>query len=221
MATKIQNLFDIKKTQIELVRDRGYVITPEEEGLLTATFEQFQSYMQTLKQTIPNSTDRARLSRSYANPSNTKNMAVFFISKTDQSQKQIPSEVITVIVNRAIESRLTELLLIADIVLSTRGNELLQNLTMTKWQIFFDHDLVYNPTKSVDVPHHEPLTPEQAAIKLREWRADISRLLIFESSDPIVKYYGWSPGTIIRVYRDDNNVNTLAAKSINYRVVIK
>lgn len=219
MSTKIQNLFDIKKTQIELVRDRGYVISPVEEGLLTATLEQFQAYLQTLKQANPNSTDRVRLSRSYI--AGNKILAVFFISTTEQDQKQIPSGVITDIVNLAIEKRFAELLLIIDKPLSTRGNEVLQTLTTTTSQIFFDSDLVYNPTKSVDVPRHEPLTREQAALKLQEWRVDISKLLIFESSDPIVKYYGWPPGTIVRVHRNDNSVNTLSAESINYRVVIK
>ena len=221
MASKIRNLFDIKKTQIQLVRDRGYVISPEEEALLTATSDQFSAYMQTLRQAYPNFTDRTRLSRSYINAAGTKSMAVFFIARTEQTQKQIPSEIMRSIVNTVIESRSTELLLVVDVPLSTHGNELLQTLTLTKWQVFFDSDLVYNPTESVDVPRHELLTPEQAAAKLQEWKVDISKLLISESSESIVKYYGWPPGSIIRIHRNDSSVNSLGSESLNYRVVIK
>lgn len=221
MTTKIQNLFDIKKTQIQLVRDRGYVISQAEEALLTATLDQFGAHLQVLRQANPNFSDRTRLSQEYINAAGTKKLAVFFITRTEQTQKQIPSEIMTGIINKANELRLTELLLVTDLPLSTRANEILHTLTLTRWQVFFDSDLVYNPSESVDVPRHELLTPEQAAAKLQEWKIDISKMLINDSSEAIVKYYGWPPGSIIRVHRNDNSVNSLASESINYRVVIK
>lgn len=43
MAAKYQKMLDIKRTQLELVRDRGYDIT-RESNLLTGTLEQFYKY---------------------------------------------------------------------------------------------------------------------------------------------------------------------------------
>ena len=189
MSNKIQNLFDIKRTQIELVRDRGYIIPDREQEILNGTLENFNDYLQELRRSYPNFTDRARLLQSYVNALG-KRMVVFFVTKTEPTQKQIPSELITGIVSQTIEYRFDELIIIIDAQLSPRGNEILNTLTGTKWQVFFDSDLTYNPTLSVDVPRHELLSAEAVSAKLVEWKVDISKLLIYESSDPIVKYYG-------------------------------
>ena len=220
MSNKIQNLFDIKRTQIELVRDRGYIIPDREQEILNGTLENFNDYLQELRRSYPNFTDRARLLQSYVNALG-KRMVVFFVTKTEPTQKQIPSELITGIVSQTIEYRFDELIIIIDAQLSPRGNEILNTLTGTKWQVFFDSDLTYNPTLSVDVPRHELLSAEAVSAKLVEWKVDISKLLIYESSDPIVKYYGWPAGSVVRVIRKDNSVNTLAAETINYRVINK
>lgn len=220
MSNKIQNLFDIKRTQIELVRDRGYIVPDGEQELLNGTLENFTNYLQELRRLYPNFTDRVRLRQSYVNAAG-KQMAVFFVARTEPTQKQIPAELITTIVSQTIAYRFDELIIIIDALLSPKGNETLETLTGTKWQVFFDSDLTYNPTLSVDVPHHELLSAETVSAKLAEWKIDISKLLIYESSDPIVKYYGWSTGSVVRVIRKDNSVNTLSAESINYRVVNK
>ena len=220
MANKIQNLFDIKRTQIELVRDRGYIIPPVEQQILNGTLEEFDTYLQVLRAEYPNFTDRIRLRQFYVNPVG-KTMAVFLIERTSANQKQIPSELIAGVVSQAIQYLFSEMLIIINRQLSPPGNVILKTLTSTRWQVFFDSDLTYNPTLSVDVPQHELLSAEVLNAKLTEWKIDISKLLIYESTDPIVKYYGWLPGNVVRVIRKDNSVNTLSGESINYRVINK
>ena len=80
--------------------------------------------------------------------------------------------------------------------------------------------MVYSPIEHIDTPRHELLSPEETTAKLREMKTDIGRLLIIKDTDPVVRYYGWPIGGLVRIYRDDSVINILASHSINYRVIM-
>ena len=218
----MQRLFDIKKTQLQMVRDRGYDISPEEEVILTIDVYNFANYITGLAVANPRATARSLLSRSYMATlpdGSTRSMLVYYGGKSDP-QKQVSAEVVRDFIGLVQRYRINEAILIVDAALSSTGEKELSALTLTKWQVFFDSDLTYNPTRHVDTPRHELLSPEDAQTKLRELRVDLSKLLILKVSDPVVKYYGWTAGNLIRVHRDDQAVSILSPKSINYRVIV-
>ena len=61
-------------------------------------------------------------------------------------------------------------------------------------QFFIAKSLCYNVTKHILVPHFEVVTSLPEIIKV----ADLPLIL---ETDPIVQYYDWKPGTIVRVWR--------------------
>ena len=218
----MQRLFDIKKTQLEMVRDRGYDIT-NEEAILTMTLEQFIGYISGLA-TQMNTPIRGALSRMYISRQKyddvNRNMLVYYGGKTNPQQKQVSADVVRQFIALIQSYRVFEAVIIVDAPLSSTGNDELSALKLVRWQVFFDSDLTYNPINHVDTPWHE-LLPEAVAIaKLREMKVDVSKLLIIKTDDPVVRYYGWPPGGIICTHRDDSAVSVLAPKSINYRVII-
>lgn len=219
----MQRLFDIKKTQLEMVRDRGYELSPEEEPILNMDIYTFDIYLNELASINPRAAKRSLLSRSYQATlpdGKVRSMLVYYGGKADSRQKQVSAEVVRDFIGLVQRFRINEAILIVDAALSATGEKELSALTLTKWQVFFDSELIYNPTSHVDTPRHELLSPEETQAKLRELRVDLSKLLIIKVDDAVVRYYGWTPGNLVRVYRDDQAVSVLAPKSINYRVIV-
>lgn len=219
----MQKLFDIKKTQLEMVRDRGYDIYPDELAILNMTLREFTAYVNALKQANPKLTIRAVLTRLYTARLPTgeeKSMLVYFGGKTDSQQKQVPAATVRNFIGSIQQYRATESVFIVDAPLSSKGDTELKALTTTKWQIFQDGDLTYNPTTHVDTPRHELLSPEETQEKLVELKADLTKLLLIKVTDPVIRYYGWSVGGLVRVYRNDQSISVLSPESINYRVIV-
>jgi DNA-directed RNA polymerase subunit H (RpoH/RPB5) len=219
----MQRLFDIKITQLEMVQDRGYVLTEDEADLLLARdFNEFVMHVNRLVQEHQKSV-RSALSRMYelrdAEGKLIKTMLVFYGNK-NPSQKQISVEVVRQFVTLIQRYNFTEAVLIVDAPLSSTSNDELKAVVTTKYQVFQESDLTYNPTRHVDVPRHELLSPEETQAKLIEMKADKSKLLIIKADDPIVRYYGWKPGGLIRIHRDDRAISIIGSKSINYRVIV-
>lgn len=219
----MQQLFDIKKTQLELVSDRGYAIDPKEMEIFDMSLERFIRYLSATAREMQAS-PRAALSRSYGSiepiAGQTRHMLVYYGGKTSPQQKQVSADVIRAFIGLIQRYGIYEAVLIVDAPISSTGNEELKALTLTKWQVFHDKNLNYNPTRHIEVPKHIRLSKEEAILKLREMRTDISKLPLIRATDIIVQYYGWSVGDLIQIHRDDSAVSILAPKSINYRVVV-
>lgn len=230
MQKHMQSLFDIKKTQLELVMDRGYYLPAEEAPILSMNLKEFITYVKDLADpertgTVGLSKARASLARIYTNAPpesdtpHTKTMLVYYGGKTNSSQKLISADVIRAFIGKTQTYRVTEAILIVDSPISSTGNEDLSALRQTQWDVFYDDELAYNPSRHVDVPLHVRLPPEEAVAVMAAMRVKPSQILIMRKSDPIAKYYGWVPGDLIRITRSDIGVSVLAPITIAYRIV--
>lgn len=219
-----QKLLDIKKTQIEMIADRGYEITPDERDILPMNVDDFIDYINRLGQSAPKAVPRSLLSRSYLvkneEGQTVRSMLVYYAGRTQTTQKQITVEVVRDFIRTVQKYGINEAILIVDAHLSSIGEYELSALTLTKWQVFFDDALTYNPTKHIDTPRHELIDPGHQQEKLRELKVDKSKLLILKESDPIARYYGWTAGNLVRIHRVDTVVSILAPKSTNYRIIV-
>lgn len=148
-----------------------------------------------------------------------KRMLVFYATKTLQNKKNISSELVSLFADQA--KTCEEAILIIDHPLSSKGNTILEGLrsAVVRWQVFFDSELTFNATKHVNVPRHELLSPQEAETTLRAMRTTPTQVPIIKLNDPIIKYYGWPIGGLVRIYRDDSFISVLAPESINYRII--
>jgi DNA-directed RNA polymerase subunit H (RpoH/RPB5) len=209
----MDHLFQIKKTQIEMIYDRGYDVSKEELDLLDNDLNYFTDY---LRLKTGDKITRASLSQVYSMKGK-KQLLVAYLEKSPDS-KQISIEVIRSVIEQAKSLGVKELIIVIEIVLSSPAKKDLIPSGLS-YQVFFDDDLCYNATRHIDTPRHELLTPTEAEEKLKELKADIGKLLIIKSTDPIVKYYNWPVEGIVRIFREDYTVSILSPKSVNYRVI--
>ena len=71
---------------------------------------------------------------------------------------------------------------------------------------------INNPeTGYIYVPRHEKIDKIDFA--------RVNELTILLTSDPVVRYYGWQPGDIIKIYRDFNELALLSNKQYGYSIV--
>jgi DNA-directed RNA polymerase subunit H (RpoH/RPB5) len=91
---------------------------------------------------------------------------------------------------------------------------------LSKTQFFLDDELKYNPTKNVTNQQHILLSSEEVEKLEKELKLAKSKFPGIRLDNPVVEYYGWEQGDVIKIIRTERHVSILAKKSINYRIVI-
>jgi DNA-directed RNA polymerase subunit H (RpoH/RPB5) len=198
-------LYLAKLTQLQMVQDRGFSLNPLEQEML-------QWSSGTFSQRLQGQDPRAHLHALYRLGDRT--LLVYFGSRN--GKKQVSKELATTFVAAALQHQATEAILIVDGPLSTGADEA---VTPLHPQVFQEIDMVYNPIYHVDNPAYRLLTTTEVSALLNHMKVSASRIPIILLSDPVVKYYGWPVGSIVRIDRDDSELNLLAPLSLNYRCV--
>lgn len=222
----IQSLLQIKQTQLQMVEDRGYVISDAERAIYDMDVRSFVTFLnnslESYNKLVPEKdrrllSNRKLLSGSYLNPEKTEKMVVFFADH-DKS---------TVSVEEAKEFRaflmskgVKEGIIIIDRPLSPSSVKELLPITSVKWQVFNDIDLSYNPTHHILYQKHELISLEEEPELLKSMRVTKSKLLLIKKNDPIIKYFNWEIGRVVRIYRDNSALSVLTPYDINYRVIV-
>lgn len=251
-----QSLLQIKKTQIEMLKDRKYLIpaieefflnydprTPENVIIFRKYYERVLDAERTeaanAKKKPSYTTYRGALSWIYTKkrPNGTEaRTIVWYAIPAAQDAKSLGIAVINEILEYA-KSQLPYLefiVIISKEDLSSTALEKIQESTSFRTQHFEDDSLKYNLTKHIYVPKHEALTQEEQEafytrtrllpsqipilkyVGLRSAKTERDRKAV---TDPVVKYYGFIPGQIIRITRVNKVVETLVPQYVTYKIV--
>ena len=230
--------FEIKKTILEMIRDRGYDITHEND-ILYMDDDGFNIYYNSLLEIYKNEnpyTQKLYNLESFILFSST---TYYSVNKTDLkilkigflelkiNKSKISTEQISELISKfKIEPKnhkkeyCDELILIITDEIFPAAKKQLDDLTSVNTSIFFDKELFYNPTNHIDCPQFYLLTNTEKNDLIRNLKCKLSDVLIIKHSDPVIKYYGWKRGQIVKIIRDDEIYNVISPLSINYRVII-
>jgi DNA-directed RNA polymerases I, II, and III subunit RPABC1 len=83
-------------------------------------------------------------------------------------------------------------------------------------QIFSEKELSFNITKHEFVPKHVVLTSDEKKKILKKYKSQSKNFPLILSSDPICRYYGCLPGTMLRIERESETCGIYTL----YRVVV-
>jgi len=184
--------------------DRGYDIDPAEATLSKGEWDKRYN----------RGDDRSALHRVFIRPSDGDRILAYFDTpdKADKTffsvftgnmRQEDVQHAILVIQSKAISpatKRLFE-------QFASEGNSI---------EFFQPAELLFNITHHELVPKHVPLSEEAKAEVLRKYNATDSQLPQILRTDPVIRYLGVGPGTLIEITR--NSVN--AGEYITYRIVI-
>lgn len=235
----------VKITQLEMMRDRGYDIS-EEYSILELdirNIDDIYKFVETYDLRDSKNLNISHLNRNYQHLENNNLTLVRYVAAPpDKTQIGIGSADILINEIKQIQNpesigknKIEKVIIITD---SNFGPRALEELYKIKEEHLLQHflwnQLVYNPTKHKLVPKHYALTPaetEEFLSKDKITRAQLAKIAYAgldvkkisgaktKISDPIVAYYGWVPGQIIRIHREDTTTDTLVNKSLFYRHV--
>jgi len=230
--------FEIKKTLLEMIRDRGYDISQENDILYMDDDGFIKYYNSLLDKYNYESPDKQKISNLESFLLFSSN-TYYSVNKTDLkilkigflelkvNKAKISSEQISDLISKlTIEPKnqkkeyCDELILIINDEIVPAAKKQLDDLTSVNTSIFFDKELFYNPTNHIDCPQFFLLTDTEKSDLIRNLRCKLSDFLIIKHSDPVIKYYGWKRGQIVKIIRDDEFYNVISPISINYRVII-
>lgn len=220
---QIYRLFLVKRTQVEMLADREYLIPEEEINMFIYHPEAYQPSDELLFNfanqylSDKNIFSREALSQTYSN--NQGDITYVYFTPTIVKERQ-GVETIAQFINTAQQLGASNAIIISSEEFTPEAQKKISGITKPTIQVFFDYQLYFNPTFHFLTPKHTKISDEDRRKLLAESKIQPSQLLVISIDDPIVRYYGWKIGNIIRIERTNLVTNqTLVKNSISYRIV--
>lgn len=213
--SSLRKLFDVKKNQIERLRDRGYDISAE-EPLFQYSFADFLSVYQKYA-TDRKISFREAMTRTYQNADGDK-MLVYYGSAG--GSKNVSIGTIRLFIQEMKDNNVKTAMLITDAPIGSQALDPIAKVPDYDITTFLDSELYFNPTKHILVPRHVKLTAEEAQEFYQRNRLTPKQMPMMSSDDVIAKYYGYKPGDVIRLERTNLSKSMLVDHSVSYRRVV-
>lgn len=239
------NLLKVLRTQIQMVQDRGYNLDQNDETILLfdpSNETHVTTFLNVYRDTVVQSKIPFRqvLKKIYIKgakgspyPAPGSTLLVYYASPEAGHQTIGIGPVKNIIGDALKIQNLGWLIVISETEFTSEAVKELAKIKTYPIQHFLDISLMYNPVRHELVPKHIPLSEEEALAfertnKLKRRQLPLLRYGDLQSRaiekkkrviDPIVSYYGFRPGQIVRIVRDNFIVETLVDRYITHRFV--
>eukprot|EP01104_Vermistella_antarctica_P001154 TRINITY_DN11214_c0_g1_i1.p1 TRINITY_DN11214_c0_g1~~TRINITY_DN11214_c0_g1_i1.p1 ORF type:complete len:207 (-),score=52.66 TRINITY_DN11214_c0_g1_i1:76-696(-) len=197
-------LFDIRKTIVEMLIDRGYLLSQSEQDLTKEDFLRKFQVGESL-----NRDDLTMLVRKKNDP--TDQIFVFFSDEFKVGVKTIRK-----LCERMEEENIKRAILVVRQGMTAFAKQALQQ-TAPKFQLehFQETELLVNITRHILVPQHVVLTDEEKQVLLTRYKLKETQLPRIQPNDPVARYYGLHKGQVVKIVRPSET----AGRYITYRLV--
>ncbi len=225
--SKARRNLTIKKNLLKMIEKRGYELGNEEDVLSIHDEHVYAKFMDNLASSYER--EHGEPYPQYYNFYINNNceppqllLAIFGYQDASNTQK-IGKDFIEKIINiyEQYSALCAEIIIIIDAPLSPKAEGTLSYITDVKWQVFKEEDIIYVPIEYIYYSKHELVPKSEVKELLRTLGVTKNKLPLIYDTDPIVKYYNWDAGEIVRIYRDDSSINVLTPESVQYRLIVK
>jgi DNA-directed RNA polymerase I, II, and III subunit RPABC1 len=199
--SKTKIYFNIRKTTLEMIQDRGFKVSDED---LMMTYQDFSNRLE------ENQINIIALHQS----SNSKGIYVHHILETKTFSKKDLLNLKLFMDENYPTKEMTVIIITQDKPTPQIAKELL-NDEFKLYEVFLTKMLMFNITHHELVPKHVVLTEEEAKKVIDDFDATKSQLPKLLPTDPVAKYYGMKTGTICKIVRNSQ----MTGESIYYRIV--
>ncbi|XP_043722129.1 DNA-directed RNA polymerases II and IV subunit 5A-like [Telopea speciosissima] len=199
-------LFRVRRTVMELLKDRGYVV-PDSD--IEMTKEQFlRKYGEIIKR------EDLDFSRSKHNDPLDK-ICVFFVD--EKNGKKVGKERIRDYKGRMSQAGASRAIMILSGAPSPMGKkEMEADRPTCHVEVFLDQELMFNITKHFLIPKHQVLSANEVKILMERYHVKLFQLPRIQVYDPVARYFGLIPGQVLRISRSSET----AGKYVTYRVAV-
>mmetsp|Transcript_5444 Transcript_5444/g.23142 ORF Transcript_5444/g.23142 Transcript_5444/m.23142 type:complete len:213 (-) Transcript_5444:772-1410(-) len=203
---EIRRLFRVRKTLHEMLIDRGYIVVSDD---LKMTLEEFsqrfhdagfaRESLTLLKQKRDDPADQ---------------IYVFFSQGTEGPKVSVKSLKDTIA--RMERDGVHRAIMIMSEGLTPSAADAISKLDRYRIEPFLENELLVNITHHVLVPKHEMLSKAEKKALLKRYKLKESQLPRVQQRDPVSRYYGLSPGDVVRITRPSET----AGRYVTYRLVV-
>lgn len=205
MTSTGERMFRARRTVLEMLRDRGYMVDQSD-------VEQEEQDFYEKHGNSPQRDALTLLVQKRDDP--TEQIFVFWPADPKVGVKPIKRYM-----ERMNEEDVKRAILVVQQNLTAFARQALseiqsaEGLTIEQFQ---EAELLVNITKHVLVPQHIVLTKEEKTILLQRYKMKESQLPRIQLSDPVARYYGLSRGQVVKIIRPSET----AGKYVTYRMVV-
>lgn len=217
-----EQLFVVKQHQIKMMQRRGYTVP--DAALLDYSYAQFEAYYKQALASVPSEPGQPPIDLFDVLTTELDTPRKALVWYTPQQNRDIPVDDV-----RDLIAYLTEddgsLRPYREIVIVSMGrltSKLMQQIDVLDHlnvQQFTYQELSYDPTHHFLAVKHRRLTAQQTKQWLARSRLQPHQLPTILSTDPIIKYYGWSPNSIVCIQRT-SVIDGVAPETVFYRRIV-
>eukprot|EP01086_Lenisia_limosa_P016066 TRINITY_DN5615_c0_g1_i1.p1 TRINITY_DN5615_c0_g1~~TRINITY_DN5615_c0_g1_i1.p1 ORF type:complete len:203 (+),score=52.84 TRINITY_DN5615_c0_g1_i1:57-665(+) len=194
-------LFRVRRTVVEMIVDRGYVVQEEDQGDATKFRERFTE--------MPNREDLALLA--VHKTDSEQKLFVFFIN-----DEKVGVQPIRAVVDRMKADSAQHGIVVIRNKITPFAKQSLDRVEDLQIELFKESELLINITKHVLVPKHVVLTPEEKEELLTTYKLRDSQLPRIQITDAVSRYLGLQRGQVVRITRPSET----AGRYVTYRLCI-
>ncbi|CAM6072682.1 unnamed protein product [Sphagnum tenellum] len=203
LEVQITRFYRIRKTVMEMLRDRDYEVAEFEVAMTKEEFREKYGEEPKREHLVIRKTKRSNAA---------EHIFVFFPDEAKVALKTIKTyhaRLMAENVQRAI------LVVQQDITPSAR--QLISEMS-SKYhlEVFRESELLVNVKEHALVPAHEILSPEEKKALLERYTVKETQLPRMQESDPVARYYGLKRGHVVKIIRPSET----GGRYVTYRLVV-
>ncbi|KAG1664252.1 hypothetical protein FOA52_003506 [Chlamydomonas sp. UWO 241] len=200
---QLTKLYRIRKTCLEMLKDRGYLVSEEELALSKDAFrDRFGEN--------PRQEDLTILVPRQDDP--TEQIFVFY-----PEEVKVGVKTIKVVAERMKAENVTRAVMVIAANLTPFAKQVLLDLQpRLNIEQFTENELLVNITKHVLVPEHRILQKEEKQVLLDRYKVKETQLPRIQHSDPVARYLGLQRGEVVRIVRPSET----AGRYVTYRFCV-
>lgn len=206
---EILNIFRVRRTTLQMIQDRGYIVFDNQEDLdmPRAVFEQkFVKNYQLIRENL-------EISRPKWNAETQRILVVFARGNKDKAAVGVKS--IRKYCERIKQDNYQNSILILHGKLTSHAKQAINTINAIKDKIeyFSEFELIINITEHNLVPQHELISDEDLKSLLKRYSIRENQLPRINKKDPISRYFGLQKNQVLKITRSSET----AGRYVTYR----